>query len=250
MNRRPTGLVVALLLLPSLARAADTQTISLDELRDKIRGAWAGKMVGVVIGFPTEFRFQGKTVPDSAMPLWKPDMIRGALVQDDLYVQMAFAQVVDEKGLGATTADFCDMFRDVKFQMWHASQAARRALRRSAPANETGTPKYNAHGNDIAFQINADFAGLMCPGLPQASNDLVGRAARVTCWGDGICGGMFVAGMYARAFFETDMRKVVEAGLACVPPDTDYARSITDVLAWSKENPDDWKATWKRVPSP
>jgi ADP-ribosylglycohydrolase len=245
MKRATSCVVAAILVFTSLARA-EARQISLDEFRDKVRGAWAGKMVGVVVGFPTEFHFQGKMVPDEAMPVWKPEMIRGALVQDDLYVQMVFAKVIDDKGLGATTADFCEMFRDAKFQLWHASQAARRGLKRGVPAGETGTPKYNAHGNDIAFQINSDFAGLMCPGLPQASNDLISRAARVTCWGDGICGGMFVAGMYTRAFFETDMRKVVEAGLACVPPDTEYAKAITDVLAWSKEEPD-WKKTWQRV---
>src|SRR5690349_21065013 len=153
MNRATLCVVAAFLILPTFARA-DERRMSLDELRDKVRGAWAGKMVGVVVGFPTEFHFQGKMVPDEAMPAWKPEMIRGALVQDDLYVQMVFANVIDEKGLGATTADFCEMFRDAKFQLWHASQAARRALNRGAPAGETGTPKYNAHGNDIAFQIN------------------------------------------------------------------------------------------------
>ena len=86
----------------------------------------------------------------------------------------------------------------------------------------------------------------MCPGLPQASNDLVRRAATVTCWGDGQYGGMFVAGMYAAAFFETDMRKVVESGLACVPPESDYAKSISDVLAWC-EIEQDWTSVWRRV---
>ncbi|MEO6434954.1 MAG: ADP-ribosylglycohydrolase family protein [Tepidisphaeraceae bacterium] len=240
-------LFAASLTLSSPARAEEMRDVPLEELRDKVRGAWAGKMVGVAIGFPTEFKFRGTVVPDSAMPTWKPEMIRDALRQDDLYVQMAFAQVLDERGLDATTEQFAAMFRDSQFPLWHASQAARRALRRGAPPLETGTPKYNTHGNDIAFQINADFAGLMCPGLPQASNDLIARAGRVTCWGDGVYGGIFVAGMYTRAFFETDPRKVVEAGLACVPPESDYGKAIADVLAWSKEHPDDWQATWRRV---
>lgn len=248
MKRFPFALLAAtLLVFTSPALEAQPRTIPVDELRDRIRGAWAGKMVGVAIGFPTEFKFRGELVPDTAMPAWKPAMIRDALRQDDLYVQMAFVQVLDERGPGATTEDFSAMFRRSQFPLWHASQAARRSLRRGAPPLESGTPKYNTHGNDIAFQINADFAGLMCPGLPQTSNDLVARAARVTCWGDGVHGGMFVAGMYARAYFETDMRKVVEAGLACVPPDSDYGRAIADVLAWSKQHPDDFKTTWKLV---
>ena len=33
-----------------------TQTISLAELEDKVRGGWAGQMIGVTYGAPTEFR--------------------------------------------------------------------------------------------------------------------------------------------------------------------------------------------------
>ena len=57
----------------------------------------------------------------------------------------------------------------------------------------------------------------MAPGLPQSANDIAWRAGRVMNYGDGIYGGMFVSGMYAAAFFETDPRKVVEAGLAVDP---------------------------------
>jgi hypothetical protein len=228
------------------ARAGEVRTITEAALRNRIRGAWAGKMIGVAEGAPTEFHYCGVLVPEDKLPAWKPEMIREALRQDDLYVQMSFAAVVDARGLDATTADFAAMFKESKFNVWHASQAARRALRRGAPPDELGTPKWSAHGEDIAFQINSDFAGLMCPGMPQASSDLIRRAGKVTCWGDGMYGGMFVAGMYAAAFFENDPRKVVEAGLACVADDSDYHKAIADVLAWSKEEPD-WQKTWKKV---
>ena len=130
---------------------------------------------------------------------------------------MTFAKVLDDKGLDATTEDFGAMFKDAKYSLWHANLAARRALRRGVPATLSGTPKYNAHANDIDFQIEADFIGLMAPGLPQAANDIAWRAGRVMNYGDGIYGGMFVSGMYAAAFFEKDPRKVVEAGLASIP---------------------------------
>jgi hypothetical protein len=55
---------------------------------------------------------------------------------------------------------------------------------------------------------------------------------------------MFVAGMYAAAFFEDDPRRVVEAGLASIPAQSGYARLIRDVLKWSSEYPEDWKRTW------
>ncbi len=64
-------------------------------------------------------------------------------------------------------------------------------------------------------------------------------------WGDGLYGGMFFAGMYSAAFFETDPRRVVERGLASIPAASGYALVIRDVLAWSAGHPDDWTATWR-----
>jgi hypothetical protein len=91
------------------------------------------------------------------------------------------------------------MFKDAQYALWHANLAARRALKRGVPALLAGTPKYNAHANDIDFQIEADFVGLMAPGMPQSATDIAWRAGRVMNYGDGIYGGIFVSCMYSAA---------------------------------------------------
>ena len=239
------NLVVAGILTAVLLLAADrtsTRTISLTGLQDKIEGGWAGQMIGVSFGAPTEFRYREKII-DGDLPEWMPERITNSLNQDDLYVDMTFAKVLDDKGLNATTEDFGAMFKDAKYALWHANLAARRALKRGVPASLAGTPKYNAHANDIDFQIEADFIGLMAPALPRSATDIAFRAGRVMNYGDGIYGGVFVSCMYSAAFFETNPKKVVEAGLACLPAKSPYAMTISDVLTWSEQNPD-WKTTW------
>jgi hypothetical protein len=223
------------------------RSLELTVLEDKIRGGWAGQMIGVSFGEPTEFKYQGQIIPEEELPEWKPEMVKSTLDQDDLYVDMTFAAVLDDKGLDATTEDFGAMFRDAEYRLWHANLAARRALRRGVPATLSGTPRYNAHANDIDFQIEADFIGLMTPGMPQASNDLCLRAGRVMNSGDGIGGGLFVSAMYAAAFFEADPRRLVEIGVATLPPESDYARLISDVLQWSQEHADDWTVVWQLI---
>jgi hypothetical protein len=220
--------------------------ISLAELRDKIQGGWAGQMIGVSYGAPTEFRYLEKIIPEKELPEWAPDKVRNALDQDDLYVDMTFAKVLDDKGINATTEDFGAMFKNAKYRLWHANLAARRALKRGVSAELSGTPKYNIHANDIDFQIEADFIGLMAPGLPQSANEIAERAGKVMNYGDGIYGGMFVGCMYSAAFFENDPRRVVEAGLACIPAKSPYGLLIKDVLDWSKQS-NDWIAVWNRV---
>jgi hypothetical protein len=235
-----------LLLIFSTWGFAQMKEISRAALRDKIEGGWAGQMIGVSFGAPTEFRSNAK-INAGELPKWTPDRVSNSLDQDDLYVDMTFAKVMDDHGIDATTADFGAMFKDAKYRLWHANLAARRALKRGVPAEKSGTPEFNAHANDIDFQIEADFIGLMAPGLPQAANEIAWRAGRVMNYGDGIYGGMFVAGMYAAAYFEADPRKVVAAGLAAIPAKSSYGLLIADVLRWSKENPTDWQKVWQLI---
>ncbi|MEN6532652.1 MAG: ADP-ribosylglycohydrolase family protein [Bryobacteraceae bacterium] len=241
-----TAIFVTLFQFSAFAAQIDAgfRKISLEDLRDKIEGGWAGQMIGVSFGAPTEFR-SNAAIFEGALPKWTPDRVNNSINQDDLYVDMTFAKVLDDKGLDATTADFGAMFREAKYGLWHANLAARRALKRGVPAELSGTPKYNVHANDIDFQIEADFIGLMAPGLPQSCNRIAERAGKVMNYGDGIYGGMFVSGMYAAAFFENDPRRIVEAGLATIPAKSPYGLLIADVLAWHKQYPNDWKKVWR-----
>lgn len=237
--------MILIALLCSSCSRPNQESISLEDLRNKVRGGWAGQMIGVSYGAPTEFAYLNRMIPEDELPEWRPEMIREALNQDDLYVDITFAAALDEHGLDATTEDFAEMFRDTEFALWHANLAARRALRRGVPGSLSGTPKYNIHANDIDFQIEADFVGLMTPGLPREANAIGFRAGRVMNYGDGIYGGLFVSGMYAAAFFASDPRAIVEAGLAVLPPESSYAKVIVDLLTWHDEHPDDWQKAWQ-----
>jgi hypothetical protein len=227
--------------------AAPSRRITRAALEDKVRGGWAGQMIGVSYGAPTEFRSNGKIVEGNLNRYldWSPERLRNAIDQDDLYVEMTFAEVMDKVGLEATTEQYGEMFKDSKYELWHANAGARRNLNRGIKAPMSGHPKYNVHANDIDFQIESDFIGLMTPGLPREANKYADRVGRVMNWGDGLYGGMFFSGMYAAAFFENDPRKVVEQGLRSIPAGSAYARVIADVLAWSARNPDDWTKTWR-----
>ena len=226
------------------AQAGSSRRLSRAELENKIRGGWAGQMIGVSYGAPTEFVSNRRII---RWPItWKPEGVTNSIKQDDLYVEMTFAEVLDKVGLDATTEQFGEMFKDSKYQLWHANASARRLLNRGIKAPWSGHPKYNAHANDIDFQIESDFIGLMTPGLPQAANTFADRVGRVMNYGDGLYGGMFFSGMYAAAFFETDPRKVVEAGLASIPADSGYGKIIRDVLDWSATEPD-WRKTWRKL---
>lgn len=242
------ALIVAGQTIASQQAKRGSRRISRATLEDKVRGGWAGQMIGVSYGAPTEFKSNGKIIEGNFRNYqdWTPERLKNSIKQDDLYVEMTFAKVMDDAGLEATTEQYGEMFKDSKYGLWHANAGARRLLNLGIKAPMSGHPKYNAHANDIDFQIESDFIGLMCPGLPQEANKYCDRVGRVMNYGDGLYGGMFFGGMYAAAFFETDARRVVEAGLASIPARSGYGRIIRDVLDWSKQN-EDWKKTWQLI---
>src|SRR4026208_529883 len=78
-------------------------------LEDKVRGGWAGQMIGVSFGAPTEFRSNAKIL-EGPLPKWRPNRVENAIDQDDLYVEMTFAAVMDHQGLDATSEQYGEAF--------------------------------------------------------------------------------------------------------------------------------------------
>ncbi|HBO42411.1 MAG TPA: hypothetical protein DD670_00420, partial [Planctomycetaceae bacterium] len=228
--------------------AADppARRLSVAEYRDRMAAGWIGQMAGVGWGAPTEFQFNGRIIPEGQVPKWKPAMIN-QFRQDDLYVEMTFLRTLEEHGLDGSIRQAGIDFANSRYPLWHANKFGRINLRRGIAPPDSGHPRFNSHADDIDYQIEADFAGLIAPGMPNLAIESGEKFGRLMNYGDGLYGGQFVAGMYSEAFFETDPTRIVEAGLKCIPAGSQYAECIRDVLAWHKEHPDDWQATWKKI---
>jgi hypothetical protein len=223
-----------------------TRTISMDTFIDKMKGGWVGQMVGVGWGAPTEFKYQGSIIPMDQIPQWKPEMVNQHY-QDDIYVEMTFLATLEKHGFDASIRQAGIDFANSQYMLWHANKAGRDNLRSGIAPPYSGHPQYNTHADDIDYQIEADFSGLIAPGMPQIVIDLGEKFGRLMNYGDGLYGGQFVGGMYAEAFFETDMEKIIEAGLACIPEESQYAECIRDVVHWYSHNPDNWQKTWELI---
>ncbi|MDZ7315674.1 MAG: ADP-ribosylglycohydrolase family protein, partial [candidate division KSB1 bacterium] len=216
------------------------------EYIDKMKAGWIGQMVGVGWGGPTEFQWQREIIPADKVPNWSPEMVN-QYGQDDIYVEMTFLRTLELYGFDVDIRQAGIDFANSRYMLWHANKAGRDNLRAGIAPPFSGHPQFNAHADDIDYQIEADYSGLIAPGLPQAAVDLGEIFGRLMNYGDGLYGGQFVAGMYAAAFFESDPEKIVRAGLECIPSGSLYYQTITDVLTWYKENPNDWKHTWNLI---
>ena len=234
---------VGALLCAGMGLAAE-RTIPVEEFRDRMMGAWLGQSAGVAYGAPTEFRYNGTIVPADKMPVWKPELVNNTFVQDDLYVEMTFLDTLCKRGLNVTTRAAGLDFANSAYRLWCANSNARNNLRNGIAAPASAHPKYHPTTDDIDYQIEADFSGILAPGLPQAAVDFGETFGRIMNYGDGLYAGQFVGAMYAEAYFETDRIRVVEKALKAIPSESKYAGMVRDMLAWHAANPTCWQATW------
>ena len=218
-------------------------TISKAELINKIKGGWAGKMIGVRYGSAFEFKSTGKIIEDAIH--WSPEMVEGALEEDDLYVQLTFLSAMGKyQGLKTPVINLAEDFAHADYGVCHANLQARKNLLDGIMPPLSGTPKYNMHANDIDFQIESDFIGFMNPGMPSSAVLMADSVGRILAYGDGLYGGMFVAAMHSLAFFEKDAKTIVVKALKCIPAESKYAQAIQTVIAGYNSDPKDWKKTW------
>ncbi|MCF0234289.1 MAG: ADP-ribosylglycohydrolase family protein, partial [Thermoguttaceae bacterium] len=237
------------------ARAAETverdgktyRKISVAEYRDKMKGGWIGQIAGVCWGAPTEFRWTADVIPEGETPKWTPDMINNAFGQDDLYVEMTFLKTMEEYGLDVDIRQAGIDFANSGYPLWHANVCGRHNLRSGIAPPYSSHPAFNKCADDIDYQIEADFSGLISPGMPNNAVRLGEKFGRLMNYGDGVYAGQFVGAMYAEAFFETDVVKIIEKALEAIPAESQYAEMVRDLLAWKKELPNDWEACRAKV---
>ncbi len=234
-------------LVPEKETATEYIRIPMLTYRDKMMAGWIGQMVGVSWGFPVEFQYLGEIIPEKDVPQWQPEMINNAFEQDDLYVEMTFLRTLQQYGYDVSPRQAGIDFANTQYPLWHANNAGRTNLRQGIAPPDSGHPRFNPHADDIDYQIEADFAGLISPALPHHAVFLGNTFGRIMNYGDGLYGGQFVAAMYSVAFIENHPETVVRKALQYIPPQSQYAEAIRDVLQWHRENPKDWQKTWDKI---
>ncbi len=228
------------------------RVLPLSVYRDKVAGGWLGQIVGVSWGAPTEFKWNDpkKPMPVEMVPQdvkWtRKDCVLG-LDNDDLSLDVQFLKVLAEKGVDVSIREAGIAFANQKAPLWCANARGRMNLRMGIAPPDSSHPSFNNCGNDIDYQIESDYSGLVAPGMPQVAVELGEKFGRIMNYGDGVYAGMFVGAMYAEAFFENDVRRVIEKALAVVPPESDVAKVARQMLAWHKDDPKNWEAVYPKI---
>ena len=217
-----------------------------EELKDKIRGAWLGRVCGCLLGKPVE----GMRTPDMhellrnsgnfplrrymtledlkktprltaqwASRAWADRLDGCAPADDDTnYTVMAATGIVGKYGRGFTSDDVAAAWVDCQPKRAYCT-AERRAFRNFVIGIRP--PQSAIYKNPdreyIGAQIRADYFGYINPGDPETAAGMAWRDARVSHVKNGVYGEMFVAAMIAAAAATDDIEAVIRAGLGEIP---------------------------------
>lgn len=239
-----------------------------EQLRDKIAGAWIGRVSGCLLGKPMEcvrtpeirtileasrnyplsryidsrefpqWLWEDKAI--TQLQSWQKcwiDRIGGkAPVDDDTNYTVMALKIIEEYGVEFTPDDVLETWL-YSMPMFSACTAERVAYRNAAAgmlAPDTAFYK-NPYREWIGAQIRGDFFGYINPGNPGKAAEMAWRDASVSHTKNGIYGEMFVAAMIAKAAVCNDLQEVVEAGLREIPEKSRLAEAIRRVLRWHRQ---------------
>jgi hypothetical protein len=224
-------------------------TISKEVLKDKIMGGWAGQTIGVTFGGPYEFRFNGSFIQNYQPLVWKDGLLKNNMTNnaglyDDLYMDLTFVDVLERDGFDAPVDSFANAFAHADYMLWHANQAARYNILNGIKAPQSGYWMNNPHADDIDYQIESDFAGLMSPGMPNTASAISDKIGHIMNYGDGWYGGVFIGAMYTQAFLSNNINNIVDEALKTIPQQSNFYKCIADVIKWHQQFPNDWHQTW------
>ncbi len=224
-------------------------TLTPEELMDRIRGGWAGQTIGVVYGAPVEFKYQGSLIPDYQIIPWNEGYVKywwdkKPGLFDDVYTDLNFVGIFEANGLDVPVDTIAHYWAETSYHLAHANQASRYNILNGLRPPASGYWKNNPHADDLDFQIEADFIGLMAPAMVNRATEIADRVGHIMNSGDGWYGGVYVSALYSLAFASNDVHKLVQEAIKTIPEGTQFRACINDVLLYYAQYPDDWKAAW------
>ena len=224
--------------------------MSRTELLNKIKGGWAGQTIGVTFGSYTEFKHNGTFIQNYQQIPWRAGYVKETMsgwpdLYDDIYMDLTFVEVLERAGMKAPVDSFAFAFANAGYNLWHANQAARYNILHGV--KNSGHWKNNPHADDIDYQIEADYAGLMNPGMPNSASGISDKIGHIMNYGDGWYGGVYFGAMYSLAFVSDNVEYVVSEALKTIPVESKFYKCISDVIKWHKAYPGDWHQTWLEI---
>ena len=167
---------------------------------------------------------------------------------DDTDVEYMYLLAMEKHGPEPTLAQLAAMWKHhVRNRVWLANRAAVAAMHHGYTPPVTGSRERNPHWFQIDPQLINEVWAVTAPGMVPYAAAKSGWAARIMDDSWGVEPTVYYGAMYAAAFFESDIRKLVDIGVSALPANSRYATTVEDMKALVRKYPDDWRAAWQEM---
>lgn len=250
---RRTIISLILLLFMVEVVAAQTKKITMEELEDKIAGAWIGQMIGNIYGLPHENKYVDAPGPENwpygySKNLDKLERYDGAFSDDDTDVEYMYLIQMEKYGVSPTYENLREAWMyHIRDRVWLANRAAVGLMHFGFTPPYTGSKDLNPHWYQIDPQLINEIWAYTAPGMVRYAAQKSDWVARITSDDWGTEPTIHYGAMYAAAFFEKDINKLINIGLSQLPPNGRYAQTVRKMQALYKKYPNDWKKAWHEM---
>ncbi len=225
--------------------------ISAKEYQGKVYASWLGQMIGNIYGLPHENIYIDEPRPDSLSEFkYRGRALRqmlnanGAFSDDDTDIEYMYLLQMKKHGVEPSYAQLKEAWiYHVRERIWLANRAALTAMKYGLTPPITGSKEYNPHWFQIDPQLVNEIWAVTAPGMIDYACDKSGWAARITNDDWGIEPTIHYAAMYAAAFFEKDINRLIDIGVEALPENSRFAETVAEIRKIHVRYPDpaDWR---------
>ena len=247
------SIAFVLVLLPFLSDGKKPCKIKISELRDKIAGEWIGQLIGNMYGLPHECKYIAEPGAENwpygySKSLDKLQKCDGAFSDDDTDVEYMYLLEMQKFGPEPRYSQLCDAWMyHIRDRIWLANRAALGLMHFGYTPPFTGNKALNPHWFQIDPQLINEIWGVTAPGMVNYAASKSDWAARITSDDWGVEPTIFYGAMYSAAYFEKDIRKLIEIGLKALPANGRFQGTARDMIALYVKYPNDWKSARKEM---
>ncbi|HUU29029.1 MAG TPA: ADP-ribosylglycohydrolase family protein [archaeon] len=224
----------------------DRVDIQSEVLEDKIRGGLLSQIIGNLNGLPHEFKYIDEP---GAVENYTPSLAEGARTDDDTDIEWVYIVEMQRSGEVFIPAERISQIwkEHINRKIWCANVYARQLMNLGLDPPLTGRIALNPWSIfNISGQFICESFGLIAPAMPQSAAMLGLNYTHVTIDGEPAQATQLFTSMIATAFIESDLEKIIEAGLDAIDPESEIYSIVTQVRSWCKENPD-WRVTRAKI---
>ncbi len=214
-----------------------------DTVDDKIRGGMLAQIIGNLNGLPHEFKYIDQP---GNVKSFTPSLPNGAVTDDDTDIEWVYLREIARTGNNTLPPDQIASLwkRHINRRIFAANRYARDLMDLDLEPPWTGNVTLNPWSDfNISGQFICESFGLMAPAMPQTAARLGLNYTHVAIDGEPAQATQLFTTMIATAFIETDIDRILDAGLKAVDPKSKIAEVVTSVRQLCRDNPTDWRNT-------